>query len=279
MAKKIGFVDNYLDNFHANVYLGAIRNELAARGYTVKGCTALDDTGGLLWADRNDVLYYGSVAELNEVVDYFVVLAPNNPETHLGICAEVIPAGKPTYVDKTFAPDSETAEAIFGLADQWGTPVQTSSALRYTNVQTYVREVGMANVQHMVAWGAGSSFDVHAVHPLELVISCMGSGVLSVMRRGAGDRSQLLLNFGNERTAVVNVYTNSDTPFAAAVTTDKVTRHIAVETSRLFIDMAAAILDFFDNGQVAVDRGESLVIRRIMDVATYPEALRGFVVL
>ena len=40
--KRIGFVDYQLDNFHANIYLRALRGPLTDRGYDVVGATATD---------------------------------------------------------------------------------------------------------------------------------------------------------------------------------------------------------------------------------------------
>jgi hypothetical protein len=278
-TKRIGFVDYKLDNFHANTYLAALRNQLKERGYTVEGCTAMYADEGREWADKNQVPYYSSVAELNTHIDYFMVLAPSSPEVHLDLCRLVLPFGKVTYVDKTFAPDLATARQIFALADQHHTVMQTTSALRYTNVQAYVQKIGADFVKHMVTWGGGRSFAEYAIHPVELMVSCMGAQAVSLMRRGTGLYSQLLINFMTGRTGVVNVYIESDTPFAAAVTTAKQTRLLMVDDSKLFIDMAAAILDFFDTGEPAIAREESLMIRHILDVAEQPEALDHFVSL
>ncbi|MCL5998957.1 MAG: Gfo/Idh/MocA family oxidoreductase [Chloroflexi bacterium] len=278
-GKRIGFVDYNLENFHANVYLAAMRNELKGRGYTVAGCTALNLVDGKAWAAKNGVPYFDSVGELDRTVDYYVVLAPSNPEVHLQLCQQVLPFGKTTYVDKTFAPDLAAAQRIFAIADQHQVAMQTSSALRYTNVQAYVKQVGLDAVLHMITWGGGRSFEEYAIHPVELAVSCLGTQAHRLMRRGTGHCSQLLIDCHGGRTAVVNVYTNADTPFAAAVTTAQGTQLITVDSSRLFIDMAAAILDLFDNGRPSIDRAESLLIRRILDVAQMPEALQGFVVL
>lgn len=276
-GKRIGFVDYDLDNFHANVFVAAFRNELKEQGFTVAGCTAMREPEGRAWAEKNGVTYFADAAALDEAVDAYAVLAPSHPETHLALCQRVLPFGKSTYVDKTFAPDLATAGEIFALADQHGAPIQTSSALRYTNVQSHVNEVGRDAVLHMVAWGGGSSFGEYAIHPTELVVSCMGAQAESMMRRGTGDQSQLLMNFSGGRTAVINVYANTDTPFAASVTTATATTLIEVDTSHLFVDMARAILDFYEAGQPTIDRTESLAIRRILDVAATPEALAGFV--
>jgi hypothetical protein len=159
--------------------------------------------------------------------------------------------------------------------------VQTTSALRYTNVQSYAKD---RTVCHMTAWGGGSSFEEYAIHPLEMVISVMGPGVTSLMRRGDATYAQLLLNFdgaGNkgDRTATVNVYAADGTPFAAAITDEKGTKLIEVDTSNLFVDTAAALLDFLEAGKPNIDRAESLAIRSILDAAAMPAARQRFVTL
>ena len=275
--KRIGFVDDNLENFHSNVYLKLLRNDLKHRGFVVAGCTGMRPRAGRTWAEANDVPYFPDAAALNEAVDYYVVLAPSTPETHLELCRQVFPFGKPTYVDKTFAPDLRTARRIFALADSHRVPMQTSSALRYTEVQDYVEEIGRRQVRHMVTWGGGRSFGEYAIHPLELAVSCMGPNVRRMMRRGGGKQSQLLLDFSGGRTAVVNVYTGASTPYAASVTTAGATRYFQVDSSRIFLNTADAVLDLFESGKPAIDRKESLIIRRILDVAGQKRALSGFV--
>jgi len=130
----------------------------------------------------------------------------------------------------------------------------------------------------MVAWGGGSSFGEYAIHPVELVVSCMGGKARRLMRRGTKDRSQLLIDFSEGRTAVANVYTNSKTPFAAAISTAGGTEHIPVAND-IFRDQTLAILDFFETGVTKVDPNESLMIRRILDVAGQKRVLKGFVKL
>jgi predicted dehydrogenase len=274
--KRIGFVDYRLGGYHANTYLQLLRNQLKDRGFVVSGCTEMVEAEGQAWATTNEVPYYPSVEELNEVVDYYMVLAPANPEVHLELCEQVLPFGKTTYVDKTFAPDLETARRIFALADEYGVAVQTTSALRYTNVQEALKGIG-SQIRHMVAWGAGRSFEEYAIHPLELVVSCMGSRIERCMRRGTGDFSQLLLDFSAQRTAVVNVYCSTKTPFAASVTTSEETRYLPVEASEMFLRTAAAVLDFFQSGKPSSGRDESLIIRRVLDVAGQEATLSSFV--
>jgi len=277
MPKRIGFVDCKLENFHANVYLKAYRNPLKDRGWTVAGAHALDEDDARAWCAHNDVPHFKTPQQLSENVDCFMILAPSNPELHLKLCESFFSFGKTTYVDKTFAPDLATAEKIFALADKHKTAIQTTSALRYTNVQKHVKP---GSVRHMITWGGGSSFAEYAIHPVELLISCMGPDATSLMRRTDGDHfSQLLINFKGSRTGVANVYTKGETPFAASVTTEKHTELLAVDTGRIFVDTAAAVLDLFESGKPNIDRRESLMIRRILDAAENPAAGEGFIAL
>jgi predicted dehydrogenase len=277
--RRIGFVDLYSDNYHANVFLQALRGPLQARGFSVAGATGTKAAESRAWAEKNRVPYFDNDAALNEAVDFFMVLAPSNPEVHLELCRRIFPFRKPSYVDKTFAPDFATAQKIFALADEHGTPVQTSSALRYTNVQDEVKQAAPAKVEHMVTWGGGSSFNEYAIHPLELLISVMGHEAIRLMRRGTPERTQLLLEFTGRRTGVVNVFPKTDTPFAASFTTEKATRHLEVDVGKIFVNNQAAILDFFGSGKPNVDRRESLTLMRLLDAARDPQAQKGFVEL
>ena len=277
--RRIGFVDLNLENYHANVFLQALRGPLESRGFVVAGATGTKVAESRAWAEKNHVPFFENDEALNEAVDYFMVLAPSNPEVHLELCRRFLRFKKPTYVDKTFAPDYATAQKIFALADEHGTPIQTTSALRYTNVQDEVRKLAPGKVEHMVTWGGGGSFNEYAIHPLELLVSVMGHEATAIMRRGTPERAQLLVDFSGGRTGVVNVFPKTNTPFAASFTTEKVTRYIEVDSSKIFINNQSAVLDFFASGKPNIDRRESLTIMRLLDAAREPLALKGFVPL
>jgi predicted dehydrogenase len=280
MPKRIAFVDYKLDNFHANTFSAAIREPLKERGYTIVAAHSLDHASGRAWCEKKNIPYIEDPQQLAQVADVFMILAPSHPETHLDLARKILPFGKPTYIDKTFAPDLATAKQIFELADQHRTPVQTTSALRYTAVQAEAKKLGGRDaIKHMIAFGGGSSFAEYAIHPVEMVVSIMGPDASGMMRRGTGDYSQLLVNFSNDRTAVINLYVPGNTPYAATLTTAAGTHYMPVDLKTLFVDMASAILDFFDKGEPNIDRNETLAVRRILDAAADSRVLREFTAL
>ena len=89
--KRVGFYDLDLNNFHANVYLSAFRNELKDRGFEVTGCTGIRQKSSLAWAEENGVPYFPDVQALNDAVDYYLILAPRTPERHLAMCEAIFP--------------------------------------------------------------------------------------------------------------------------------------------------------------------------------------------
>lgn len=277
-SKRLGFVDDDLDNFHANTYLDAIRGPLADRGWEVAGAFALQHESGRRWADAKSVRFYESAAALAAEVDAVAVLAPSTPQTHLGLCEAVLPTGKPTFVDKTFAPDAAIAEAIFRLADDNRAPIQTTSALRTTNVQQLVQRLE-SSLEGIAVWAGGASWDEYGVHPVELAVSCLGPDAQRMTVCGTESRPVLTIEFSRGRVATIHFDAQAYVPFVAMLTTPIGVRHAEVDDSRLFVDAAAAILDFFDAGEPLVPRAQTMAVLRVLDASRRPEARQGWVAI
>lgn len=277
-GKRIGFVDYRLDNFHAEVYLKALRGPLADRGYQVTGATALLAEPSRDWAAERGVPYFDDVERLAAASDHLMVLAPSRPDLHLGLCRQTFPFSMPTFVDKTFAPDERTAREIFALADLHATPVQTSSALRTTAVQRHVRRLS-SPLRSLIAFASGPSFEEYGIHPVELVVSCLGPEAESIMRLGSASHPHWILQFSDDRLAIIDFNLASESPFSAMVSASGGYEHVAIDESLLFIEACGSILDFFDAGRPLIDRRESLAVRRILDRAMDAEACGRFLPL
>lgn len=273
---RIGFLDDACDNYHANTFLDLLRGALAARG-TVVGVHALAADCGRTWAAAKGLTWYDDATALARECDALMVLAPSTPETHPELAARALPAGLPTYIDKTFACDLQAARTIFQLADRHRAPVQSSSVLRWSSAHQAMAASGeLAGLRQVSTWGGGRSFDEYAIHPLELAVSLLGPGITGVMRRGSGALTQLLLDASDGRGAVVNVCCGSDTPYAVVASTPATTRWHAVDGGRLFTDALSAICDFLADGTPRVDRRETLAIRAVLDAATDPRSRNAF---
>ena len=116
--KTIGFIDYYLSEWHANNYPAWIKEQSDKMGeeIAVKYAWAelekspLDGITTEEWCDKFGVFKCETIAELCEKADYILILAPSDPEKHLGYAKEALKFRKRTYIDKTFAPDYKTAK-------------------------------------------------------------------------------------------------------------------------------------------------------------------------
>lgn len=270
MSKRIGYYDYKLDNWHANTYLDILKNKYADNGYEVTVCKALDEEEGRKWAAEKNIPYADTLEDFAKMCDYIMILAPSNPELHLKLAQDMLPLGKTTFIDKTFAPDLETARKIFELADKHGVAVITTSALRFTDeFNAIVNEVGKDGIKHMTMWGEGRSFGEYGIHQVEGVISTMGANVVKVMRWGDDNINQISMQFADGRTATALCYVGVSTPYIAVISTQKETKCCSVQ-SPIFETQTKHILDFFAKGQPTIAREESLMVREILDIAFNP---------
>lgn len=126
-TKKIGFIDYYLDEWHANNYPALIRETSGGELEVAYAYGMIDSPlpGGMTtdqWCEKYNIPRCLTIEELIEKSDCLLVLSPDNCEMHEQLCQLPLRSGKLTYVDKTFAPDKETAERLFALAEEYGTP-------------------------------------------------------------------------------------------------------------------------------------------------------------
>lgn len=160
-----------------------------------------------------------------------MVLAPANPELHLEMCQQVLPFGKPTFVDKTFAPSFMVAQQIFEIAAAYNTAIQSASALRTSTVQDRLGKTAEP-LRSMLITASGPTFQEYGIHPVELAVSCLGSSVESILFAGTDQYPQLILVFSNARTAVIDFNTQAELPFTATLLTTRGAEHVIVAVGR-----------------------------------------------
>ncbi|MCC7518903.1 MAG: Gfo/Idh/MocA family oxidoreductase [Verrucomicrobiae bacterium] len=270
--RRIAYIDHDLNNFHADTYLELARSALRRRGFTIACCTATRAKAGRAWAAKAGVPWVDSVEEMKGGVDYAIVLAPDHPETHLALVREAVKLKVPLYVDKTFAPDHATAKRLFALADRAGVPMISTSALRYTDeVAAALREFGRERVMQVAIWADGGSFANYAIHPLEMAISILGPNVVEARRHRSGTLNRLELVYRDGRLATVFSWPNCRAPYGGILATPKQARCVEVQ-SPIFRNTLSAIMDFFLSGKEIIDRKETLIIRKILDLCAKPGA-------
>ena len=263
--KKIGLIDYYLSEWHANHYPDWIRD---VQGAVPAACVCyawaeldkspLDGVTTAEWCQRNGAERCESIGQLCEKSDAVIILAPSNPETHLAYAKEVFPYGKPTFIDKTFAPDLNTAEEIAALAEAAGTPFFSTSALRFAQE---LEQVG--DFRRLTVTGGGSNLSEYIIHPLGMAVVLLQEQVRSLSVSEQGEETTIRMETDSGRLACIRfahklkymVYTEREDGAAETVPVQ----------SDFFRNLMAVMLRFFETGKPPFLVAQTMEVMRLRD--------------
>ena len=264
--KKIGIIDYFIDEWHSNTYLGLFEKASQALGVEYKvvyGYAEVEQDGKMHtddWCAKNNVIRCNTIEELCEKSDNILILAPANPETHLRYAKAALKYGKTTYIDKTFAPDLETAKAIFAVAEKYNTKIFTSSALRYAEeIADYT------DVKNVMIKGGGRSLEEYIIHQIEMAVKLTKGEQAKLAHVFSGDKqSTIVLEYAG-RTVTLS-YSNSGWGFSVDVETDKANcEYKNVEKGTEFYRLVESIVKFFETNEEPFDKKETLAVLAIRD--------------
>jgi hypothetical protein len=260
--KRIGFIDYFLDEWHANQYPDWIER---SSGGTMKVTCAygkVDAPNGRTnadWCRDKGIELLPTIQAVIDNSDYLIVLSPDHPEFHEELSLLPLQSGKPTYVDKTFAPDRETAIKMFEWAVTHNTPLYSSSALRF--VPEYA-EARNKEINMLFSQGPGK-YSNYAVHQIEPIVSLMGVGAKRVMSFGTTLAPALLIEFTYGRQASLLHIQNS--PFLLTL------QYESGESARMTAeaDFFAAFIDdlvlFFNTAKSTVHPEETILVITLIE--------------
>ena len=256
---NIGFIDYYLDEWHANNYPRLISEATNGKMRANLAYGHIDSPiGGRTtdkWCADLGIKRAESIDQVCEESDCIIVLSPDNCEMHETLCQKPLRTGKRVYVDKTFAPDHATAKRIFDIAESSGTPCYSTSALRYASEYRDIKDVSA------ITSVGPYYFETYAIHQLEPVMMLMGGAPEKVMYVPGKDAYSLTIAFKDGRTAQINgFYANA--PFLMNMVAEGKNRLITVQ-SDYFGAFIKQMTRFFETGEGAVPHEETLNIMSV----------------
>lgn len=262
---KIGFVDYYLNEWHADHYPQWIKEINAENGTDIefayawaeidspKGGMTTDEWCKTFGAERCD-----SIEELCEKSDAVIILAPDNCEKHLPYAKIVLPYGKPTYIDKTFAASYDEAKEIFAIAAQYNTPFFSTSSLRYANELAAFR-----GTKDLIVTGTGVSPSEYLVHICEMLISVLNQEIVAtkIERQGTQLICRAKLDNGSYAT-LIQAY---GMPYSVTATNDAGDPLYTQVESDFFLGLMKDMMRFFDEKTVSFDTAQTLKLMRLRE--------------
>jgi len=265
--KKIGLIDYYLDNWHASNLPKWLDDETHGEYKICYAWASFSPDGSQIgsgkecskpsevWCAEHNVELVSSAAEVVEKSDVLMVLAPNNPEQHEFLSREALASGKPTYIDKTFAPDVATAKRIFDMAKAGNTPMFSSSALRFSSELKNIKREGICVISSR---GPGA-YDVYSIHQIEMIVSLMGHDVKQVMAIGNEAAPALAIEFSGGRFATMGHFGWGCT-FNLAITYNNSENILINSCTSYFTNFVHELIDFFETGNIKAPEKETIAV-------------------
>ncbi len=270
--KKIGFIDLYLDEWHANQYIGWIRDVSGGELSVAAAWAEMNSPkkGGLsteAWCKKYEVEQADSIEALIGQSDCLLVLAPENPEKHWNFCQPALSSGKPVYVDKPFCLGSAEADRLFALAEKNHTPCFSASPLLYASEFQNIRR---NTIQSLASWGPGHVED-YAVHQIEPLLFLMGGVARSVLCTGTKDWPSFVIEFSDGRRASW-AHHGEGTPYAMAIDHADGSADVLTVQSDFFRAFIQALCEFYLTGTPQAPHAQTIAVMGVQEAAV--KALR-----
>ena len=259
--KKIGFVDYYLSEWHANNYPAWIKEANPdyeiAYAWAETDVSPRDGATTAEWCEKFGVTPCATLEELCEKSDVILMLAPSDPDRHLAYAKVVLPYGKRTYIDKTFSPNLAEAKEIFALAEQYHTPFFSTSALRFAEELDAYGECKM-----MMTTGGGRDLAEYIVHQVEMIVKKMGKGAATACASRFAEGYIFRIRYEDEREAMITF----EPSVSFFVTMGDGKKALTAKVASPFFKLLMAdIVRFYEEGTVSFDLAETLEVMRVRE--------------
>ena len=263
--KKVGFIDYYLDEWHANKYPAWIKEKSGGEFEVCYAYAEIEKAGkrsNRQWAEENGIELLNSIEELIKKSDCIVVLAPDDPRMHYELSKDALATGKPVFIDKTFSLTLEDGAKMLSLAEQHHSPCFSTSALRFSEA---LQKTDKSGICEIVSVGVAIGAENYLIHQLEPIAVLMGMEVEKVHYQGDGENCRWDLVYRDGRTAAINFMKGWST-YALQIKRAGVKGATLLEINDFFwAGLIDSMLAMFRTGEIAVPHSETLSIIRVLE--------------
>ncbi|MDB6170252.1 MAG: oxidoreductase [Verrucomicrobia bacterium] len=224
--------------------------------------------------DEHQVRMLGSPREVAESVDA-VLHTTVDGRLHLAQFAEIAPLRRPVFLDKPFAVTSADARAIAALARQHGTPLFSSSSLRFAGAL----QAALADQAGGRIFGADfhgplnlqptqPGFFWYGIHTAEMLFATLGAGCARVRAISTADHEVAVGTWHDGRIGVIRGNRVANNSFGGVIHREKAHQWVDVDRGRRpDAGLTVAIMEFFRGGPSPVPLDETVEIIRFLEAA------------
>jgi len=215
-----------------------------------------------------------SIGELVEQVDA-ILLESVDGRRHLPELRQIVPAGKPVFIDKPFAASLADAKEMVRLLTSSGVPAWSSSSLRYEpNLEAFLAAESHGKVVGADTYGPAAldptnpGWYWYGIHAVEMLYRILGPGCAEVRCYSTDGCDVAIGQWADGRVGVVRGIRQGHSDFGAtiycenAIGTTTRNRDIA-----LYAPLIQKIMEFFRTGVAPVPLEETLEIMAFIEAA------------
>lgn len=219
--------------------------------------------------------------DLVDMVDA-VMIESQSGYAHLEKARPFLEAGIPTYIDKPFVIDVADGLEIKRLAQENGTPVFSSSSLRYAPEVVEVAE-GAEDVGEVVGVHAYSPAKLHpanpglahyGIHGVETMYALMGPGCVEVSCMSEEGGEVTVGRWADGRVASMRGTRAGAHAYGFTVWGDKGVRLSGISTQFIYRELLKRVVEMFETGEPPLDIDETIEIVAFI-AAAYESAQKG----
>ena len=287
-GKRIGIIG--LDTSHSEVFTKLINTGDRFDGYRVVAAyphgspdieSALQMKPKITEAVKKmGVEIVDSIEALLDKVDV-VLLETNDGRPHFEQALPVLRAGKRMFIDKPIAHNFADAKKIVESSIKYGTPIFSSSALRYEAgiVSAASGEFGKvlgADVYTPAALDPNHiDFAWYGIHGVEMLFTLLGTGCEKVVRTHTEDTDVITGVWKDGRIGSVRGIRKGAANIAGTAFCEK--KIVPVGPFTTYEPLVAQIIEFFKTGVAPVSPAETLEMFRFMEAADKSKKTGRFV--
>lgn len=220
----------------------------------------------------------GSISELLDKVDC-VMLETNDGRLHIEQAVEVFKSGKICYVDKPAGATLGQTIALYRLAEAYGVPIFSSSALRFSpeNVKlhdgAYGKVLGADCYSPHKTEPTHPDFGFYGIHGVETLYTLMGSGCESVSRVSSEDGDIVSGVWKDGRLGTFRAVVSGPAVYGGtAFTADGTVQAGGYAGYKVLLNQ---ILDFFVSGKSPIPDEETIEIFAFMKASSMSKERNG----
>jgi hypothetical protein len=228
-----------------------------------------------------------SIAEVAEKSDA-ILLESVDGAVHFEELKELVAYKKPVFIDKPFTLSSEVAKKMIRMAEEYGTSVMSSSALRYAESLTKTLHkhdkrviIGADCFGPIEIVDQQQGYYWYGIHLAEMLYTILGPGVKSVSTI-SNDHHDILTGYWSDgRLGTMRGNRKGNNQFGALIHYEDGSEYVAIKSQDkpFYTSLLEHIIHFFQNDISNVPLSETKEIIRFIEAAHESEKVGESIIL